>query len=233
MEAADYATLTAAGAEGLIVYQETYDREAYAEMHTAGPKKDYDWRLACPERAYEGGFRRIGIGALFGLAEWRKEAIALASHLDYLLRTCWRAQFTVSLPRLRPCAGSFAPRHPLPDREFIQLVCALRICFPQVGIVLSTREPAALRDAMLPLGITTMSAGSHTEPGGYTGQGREDLHLTVRGKAVQPVNPAVDSKATEQFEIADDRSPAEVAAVLRSRGFDAVWKDWDRAILAP
>jgi 2-iminoacetate synthase len=233
MEAAEYATLTAAGAEGLTVYQETYDREVYAEMHKAGPKKDYDWRLACPERAYEGGFRRIGIGALFGLADWRTEAGALATHLDYLLRRCWRAQFTVSLPRMRPCAGSFTPRHTLPDREFIQLVCALRLCFPQVGIVLSTRETADFRDTLLPLGITVMSAGSHTEPGGYTGQGRDDLHLTIRGKAMPPSSPAPDSMATEQFEIADDRSPSEVATLLRARGFDAVWKDWDRAILAP
>ena len=233
MEAAEYATLTAAGAEGLIVYQETYDREVYAELHTAGPKKDYDWRLACPERAYEGGFRRIGIGALFGLTDWRSEADALGAHLDHLLRRCWRAQFTVSLPRLRPCAGSFAPRHTLPDREFIQLVCALRLCFPQVGIVLSTRESPAFRDTLLPLGITMMSAGSHTEPGGYTGQGRDDLHLTVRGKAMPPAALPPGSKATEQFEIADDRSPSEVASLLRARGFDAVWKDWDRAILAP
>src|SRR6187431_1390737 len=141
METPDYAKLAGAGAEGLIVYQETYDREAYAAMHTAGPKKDFDWRLACPERAYEGGFRRIGIGALFGLQDWRREAVSLAAHLEHLLRTCWRAQFTVSLPRLRPCAGNFSPAHPLEDREFIQLLCALRICFPEVGIVLSTREP--------------------------------------------------------------------------------------------
>jgi len=232
METPDYAALVAAGAEGLVVYQETYDREIYAAMHTAGPKKDFAWRLACPERAYAGGFRRIGIGALFGLAEWRAEAGALAAHLDYLLRACWRAQFTVSLPRLRPCAGEFAPLHPLADRDFIQLICALRICFPQVGIVLSTREPAPLRDALLPLGITMMSAGSHTEPGGYTGQGRDDLHLTIRGKAVSPTSLAPGAGATGQFEIADHRSPAEIAALLKSRGFEAVWKDWDRAILA-
>jgi 2-iminoacetate synthase len=232
METPDYAALTAAGAEGLVVYQETYDRALYAEMHTAGPKKDYDWRLAAPERAYAGGFRRIGIGALFGLAEWRAEAGALAAHLEHLLRTCWRAQFTVSLPRLRPCAGEFAPRQPLGDRDFIQLICALRVCFPQVGIVLSTREPAALRDALLPLGITMMSAGSHTEPGGYTGQGRDDLHLTVRGKAVAPAALAPETGATGQFEISDDRSPAEIAALLQTHGFDPVWKDWDRAILA-
>ena len=232
METPDYAALVAAGAEGLVVYQETYDRETYAAMHTAGPKKDFDWRLACPERACAGGFRRIGIGALFGLAEWRAEAGALAAHLDHLLRTCWRAQFTVSLPRLRPCAGEFAPLHPLGDRDFIQLICALRICFPQVGIVLSTREPAPLRDALIPLGITMMSAGSHTEPGGYTGQGRDDLHLTVRGKAVPATDAPPGSGATGQFEIADHRSPAEIAALLGTRGFEAVWKDWDRAILA-
>jgi 2-iminoacetate synthase len=128
--------------------------------------------------------------------------------------------------------GSFAPRHSLGDRDLIQLLCALRVCFPQVGLVLSTREPAPLRDALLPLGVTMMSAGSHTEPGGYTGAGREDLHLTVRGKAVTPSDLASDAEAAGQFEIADARTPAEVAAVLRARGFEPVWKDWDAAILA-
>jgi 2-iminoacetate synthase len=232
METPDYARLAAAGAEGLVVYQETYDREVYAEMHTTGPKKDFDWRLACPERAYSGGFRRIGIGALFGLSEWRQEATALALHLEHLLRICWRAQLTVSLPRLRPCAGSFEPRHHLEDRDLVQLICALRVCFPQVGIVLSTREPAPLRDALLPLGITMMSAGSHTEPGGYTGAGREDLHLTVKGKAVSAGELRPEEGATGQFEIADVRSAAAIAELLRARGFDPVWKDWDAAILA-
>ena len=236
METADYIPLVNAGAEGLVVYQETYDRATYAEMHTSGPKRDFDWRLACPERGYDAGFRRIGIGALFGLREWKGEALALAAHLDHLLRRCWKAQFTVSLPRLRPCAGEFTPRHSLPDREFVQLTAALRICFPHVGIVLSTREPAALRDALLPLGITMMSAGSHTEPGGYTGEGRDDLHLTVRGRreelAPQPDGCAHDQNATGQFEIADTRSAAQIAALLHSRGFEAVWKDWDQAIAA-
>ena len=232
METPDYARLSAAGAEGLVVYQETYDRTAYAQLHTAGPKRDYDWRLACPERAYDGGFRRIGIGALFGLADWRAEAAALAAHLEWLLRRCWKAQFTVSLPRLRPCAGEFQPVHPLADRDFVQLVCAFRVTFPQVGIVLSTRETPALRDALLPLGITMMSAGSHTEPGGYTGEGRDDLHLTVRGRMVKADACSHDAGAAEQFQIADERSPAEVASMLRSRGFDPVWKDWDAAILA-
>jgi 2-iminoacetate synthase len=217
-----------AGAEGLVVYQETYDPEVYRELHKAGPKKDFAWRLACPERAYEAGFRRLGIGALFGLrADWRAEAYDLAAHLEHLLKKCWKAQFTLSLPRLRPCAGEFQPRVVLEDREFVQLLCALRICFPQVGLVLSTRESAALRDAILPLGITMMSAGSHTEPGGYTGAGQETLHLTVRNQQV----PAEGDAATRQFDIADERSPAEIAAVLRRSGFEPVWKDWDQAIL--
>ncbi|HEY5813041.1 MAG TPA: 2-iminoacetate synthase ThiH, partial [Terrimicrobiaceae bacterium] len=182
MEVGDYVPLVGAGAEGLVVYQETYHRPTYAEMHLSGPKKNFDWRLDCPERAYEAGFRRIGIGALYGLWHWREEALALAAHLEYLLRSCWKAQITVSLPRLCPAAGDFQPKYPLPDREFIQLLCALRITFPQIGIVLSTRESAALRDAIAPLGITMMSAGSHTEPGGYTGQGRDHLHQTIRGR---------------------------------------------------
>ncbi len=236
METPEYEPLVRAGAEGLVVYQETYNREVYAEMHTSGPKRDFDWRLACPERAHDAGFRRIGVGALFGLSEWRGEARALAAHLEYLLKRCWKAQFTISLPRLRPCAGQFEPRHTLPDREFVQLICALRLCFPHVGFVLSTRESAALRDALLPLGVTMMSAGSHTEPGGYTGEGRDDLHLTVKGRRVELDNEPTEGcshvqNATEQFEIADTRSPAQIAELLRSRGFEAVWKDWDQAIL--
>lgn len=227
METADYQPLVAAGAEGLVVYQETYHEPTYAVMHLTGPKKDFFWRLDCPERAYDAGFRRIGVGALFGLWDWREEAVALAAHLEYLLRTCWKAQLTVSLPRLRPAAGEFEPAHPLPDREFIQLLCALRITFPQIGLVMSTREPAALRDATAPLGVTMMSAGSHTEPGGYTGQGKENLHQTVRGRQIA----AVGEGAEGQFAISDDRSPETVAARLRALGLDPVWKDWDAAIL--
>lgn len=229
LEVADYGRLVQAGAEGLIVYQETYDREIYAGLHTAGPKKDYAWRLECAERAYDGGFRRLGIGALFGLAPWHQEALALGQHLEFLLKRCWKAQINVSLPRLRPAAGEFLPRHAMSDRELVQLVCALRVCFPQNGIVLSTREDPALRDALLPLGITMMSAGSHTEPGGYTGQGGQSLHQTVRGKQIAV---ETESCATEQFAIADHRSPAQVADLLRRRGFDPVWKDWDQAILS-
>ncbi len=233
METADYIPIVEAGAEGLVVYQETYDRGIYSELHTSGPKRDFTWRLDCAERGYDAGFRRIGIGALFGLAPWQEEAVCLAAHAEYLLKRCWQAQITVSLPRLRPAAGEFQPAFSMTDRELAQLICAFRITFPQVGIVLSTRERADLRDALVPLGVTMMSAGSHTEPGGYTGQGAQELHRTVRGKIVAPeFQDGEDRLATGQFEISDERSPAEIAAVLRRRGFEPVWKDWDAALLA-
>ncbi len=240
METADYRPLVAAGAEGLVVYQETYDREIYGRMHTLGPKRDFNWRLECPERAYAAGFRRLGIGALHGLADWRTEALATAAHAAYLSRHCWKAQVTVSLPRLRPCAGDFQPLTHLGDRELVQLIAAFRLFMPDVGLVLSTREPAALRDGLLPLGITHASAGSHTEPGGYTGAGKDSIHQTVRGRIVALAADAGErvlatgraTNATGQFEIADDRSPEEVAALIRRLGYEPVWKDWDAALTA-
>jgi 2-iminoacetate synthase len=231
METPEYVPLVQAGAEGLVVYQESYHQPTYARLHLSGPKKNFLWRIACPERAYAAGFRRIGIGALYGLWHWREEALASAAHLEYLLKRCWKAQFSVSFPRLRPAAGGYQPRHPLPDREFVQLICATRICFTHVGIVLSTRESPAMRDSLIPLGVTMMSAGSHTEPGGYTGQGKRALHHTVHGKQVALDDPAAATGATEQFEISDPRSPAEIAALLHTRGYEPVWKDWDQAIL--
>jgi 2-iminoacetate synthase len=238
METADYQPLVAAGADGLVVYQETYDRAVYAEMHTTGPKRNFDWRLETPERAYAAGFRRLGIGALYGLSDWRWEALSVAAHADYLLRNCWKAYVTISLPRLRPCAGEFQPLTHMTDRELAQLICAFRLMFPDVGLVLSTREPARLRDGLLPLGITLMSAGSHTEPGGYTGAGKEKIHHTERGRIVElgasewaPTNGHA-TNATGQFEIADDRSAQDVAALIRQLGYEPVWKDWDAALTA-
>jgi 2-iminoacetate synthase len=231
METEEYGPIVEAGAEGLVVYQETYHRSIYDEMHVAGPKKDFNWRLQAPERGYAAGFRRIGVGALLGLAPWRADAVALVAHVEYLLKRCWKSSLTVSVPRLRPAAGGFDPPFPMSDRELVQLVCALRITFPQVGIVLSTREPAVLRDFLATIGVTMMSAGSHTEPGGYTHRAREKLHLTVRGRIVPPEDPAaLSTDATSQFEISDSRSPAEFAAVLRQHGLEPVWKDWDRAL---
>lgn len=231
METPEYAGMVEAGCEGLVVYQETYDRLVYEQMHTAGPKKDFDWRLACPERGYAGGFRRIGIGALFGLSDWRLEALRLAAHLEHLYKHCWKASFTVAFPRLRPAAGGFKPMTDFHDASLVQTLCAFRLCFSEVGVVLSTREPAPLRDALAPLGVTTMSAGSHTEPGGYTGAGGDDLHQTVKGRRVEVDAEPGRQKAEGQFGIADERSPAEVAAMLKRQGLDPVWKDWDPAIL--
>ncbi|MBM3888603.1 MAG: 2-iminoacetate synthase ThiH [Verrucomicrobia bacterium] len=257
LETEDYRQLVMAGCEGLVLYQETYNRDLYRELHTAGPKKDFDWRLETVERGYAAGMRRLGIGALLGLWRWREDAIALAAHAEYLLKNCWRSQLTISLPRLRPAAGEFEPPHPISDRDLVQMVCALRLIFPRVGLVLSTRESARLRDGLFPLGITLISAGSHTEPGGYTGAGSEKLHVTERGRTVEvPVissegehgmssvaavydrrNPTPQSsdgghrpplqRATEQFTIADERSAAEVAEKLHALGYEAVWKDWD------
>lgn len=227
----EYIPVVGAGAEGLVVYQETYHRGVYAELHTAGPKRDFDYRLDSPERAYAAGFRRLGIGALLGLWRWQDEAVALAAHVEYLLQYCWQAQITVSLPRLRPAAGDFRPLFSITDRELAQLICAMRSTFPQVGIVLSTRERPALRDALVPLGVTMMSAGSHTEPGGYTRRGTGHLHHTVRGRIVPPeFQDGEDEIATGQFEISDDRSPEKIAALLRSRGLEPVWKDWEQTL---
>jgi 2-iminoacetate synthase len=207
-DTATYRRLVDAGCDGLTVFQETYNVETYGAVHLKGKKRNYAWRLSAPDRGAAAGMRRLTVGALLGLhSDWREDAIALAAHARALMKRWWRCEVTVALPRLRPAAGGFAPENPVGNREFVQLLCALRIVFPDIGINLSTREPPALRDALLRLGVTTMSAGSHTEPGGY----------------------ASDSDAEPQFEIADSRSPAEVAAVLRAAGYEAVWKDWARS----
>ncbi len=238
METEEYRPLVAVGADGLVVYQETYDRKVYAEMHTAGPKRNFDWRLETPERAYAAGFRRLGISPLYGLADWRWEALSAAAHADYLLRNCWKAALTISTVRIRPCAGEFEPLTHLGDRELAQLICAIRLMFPDVGIVLSTRETPKLRDGLIPLGVTLMSAGSHTEPGGYTGAGREKIHHTERGRIKELASGASEwapqqnraTNATGQFNIADERSAGEVADLIRRLGYEPVWKDWDAAL---
>ena len=222
LETADYLPLVAAGAEGLVVYQETYHEPTYRELHTAGPKKHYAWRLDTAERGHAAGFRRLGIGALFGLYDWRFEAIALAAHARHLLKNCWNSYLTVALPRLRPAAGGFnvAPENVLEDRELVQLLCALRLLLPTAGLVLSTREPAKLRDGLCALGVTHMSAGSSTEPGGYS-------HFDESQWTPTRAQPG------EQFHIADERPPHIVAEMLRRQGLDPVWKDHDRALSGP
>jgi 2-iminoacetate synthase len=220
LDAAAYRPLVEAGCEGLVVYQETYHRPTYAAMHTAGPKKDYDWRLDTPERAYAAGFRRLGIGALLGLHDWRREILALGAHALHLHRHCWRAQLSISLPRLRPAAGGFSPdpAHCPNDRQLVQILTALRLLLPHAGIVLSTREHPALRNGLVRLGVTHMSAGASTEPGGYS-------HFDET--SWQPTR----EQPGEQFHIADERPPAVIAAMIRAQGYEPVWKDFDQALV--
>ena len=199
-----YRRLVHAGCEGLVVYQETYDRDTYSAVHLKGKKRNYDWRMAALDRGAEAGMRRLGLGALLGLhPDWRLEALATAAHARALMRRWWRCEVSASLPRLRPSAGGFEPARPVSDRELVQLLCALRLFLPDLGLSMSTREAPALRDALLRLGVTQMSAGSHTEPGGY----------------------AEASDAEPQFEVSDTRSPDEVAAMLKAAGYDPVWID--------
>lgn len=204
-----YARLIAAGVDGLTLYQETYERGLYAQMHPSGRKRDYLWRLLAPERAAAAGIRRVGVGSLLGLGDFRVEGFFTALHAQYLARHYWRTHLSVSFPRMRPADGGFQPLAPVSDRDFVQLLCTLRLLIPDAGLVLSTRESATLRNHLLPLGITQMSAGSCTAPGGY----------------------ATEDDSGQQFVIDDDRSVEEVAAMIRSQGYEPVWKDWDVAFV--
>lgn len=209
METDGYKQMVAAGVDGLTIYQETYDPELYRELHPYGPKSDYSYRLQAPERAGEAGLRRIGVGSLLGLGDCLTDVFYSGLHALYLARRFWRTQVTISFPRMRPAEGGFQPNSIVSDRQLTQFICALRLLIPDAGLVLSTRESAELRDNLLPLGITQMSAGSCTSPGGY---GDDDTD-------------------GEQFAISDHRTPAEMAEILRARGYDPVWKDWDSAFL--
>lgn len=205
----EYSLLVDAGCDGVVAYQETYDPARYAEVHLAGPKRRFAFRLDGPERAAVAGVRRLGIGALLGLGDdWRFEILATVSHARHLQRAAWRSELTVSVPRIRPSASGFQPRTLVTDRDLAQIVCALRLLLPDAGIVMSSREQAGFRDRLVPLGVTHTSAGSHTEPGGYTEPGEAD----------------------EQFSVNDTRSVAEVTAALRALGYDIVWKDWDASM---
>ncbi|MFC1523703.1 2-iminoacetate synthase ThiH [Thermodesulfobacteriota bacterium] len=202
----EYRQLFGAGITSVALYQETYDRQTYDEVHLAGPKKDFDHRLAMPARVAEAGMREAGIGVLLGLTDWQPEGLALGLHLQWLRRKYWRTAFTVSFPRMRPAEGGFTPRIPVSEKNLSQLLFALRIFDPDVGLILSTREEARFRDGMIGLGPTRYSAGSCTAPGGYA--------------EPQPVSG-------EQFSVGDHRSLDQVCAAIRTKGFDPVRKDWD------
>jgi 2-iminoacetate synthase len=214
----EYAKVARAGADSMTMFQETYDQALYARLHPAGPKRDFAFRLDAPQRAAQAGMRGITLGALLGLGDWRFDALLLGLHGAFLQRRFPHLELAFSLPRLRPRAeegepaaasrketSSFTPL-PVNDREFVQIMTALRCFLPQAGITLSTRERAFLRDKLLPLGVTKLSAGVSTAVGGYAGAGKE-------GEAVQ-------------FVIDDRRGVPEMTAALEKLGYQPVFADW-------
>ncbi|EIV1640506.1 TPA: 2-iminoacetate synthase ThiH [Vibrio parahaemolyticus] len=208
----EYAELKTLGLDAVMVYQETYHPKTYAQHHLRGNKMDFRYRLETPDRLAKAGIDKIGIGALIGLEEWRTDCFFAAAHLDYLERTYWQSRYSISFPRLRPCAGNvpasgLQPKSVMTDKQLVQLICAYRLFNPEVELSLSTRESPQFRDNLLPLGITSMSAASKTQPGGYA---TEEVEL-------------------EQFEISDERSAASVEDMIRAKGFDPVWRDWHSA----
>jgi 2-iminoacetate synthase len=204
-----YSRLTAAGMHGVYCYQETYNRERYRVYHPKGMKSKFDWRLEGFDRMGRAGVHRIGLGVLIGLEDWRTDAAMMALHLRYLQKTYWQTGYAISFPRMRPHEGAaFRPNVVMSDGELAQLIFAFRIFDHDVELTLSTREESRFRDRMIPLGITALSAGSKTDPGGY----------------------AVYKKELEQFAINDNRHPAEVSAAIRSQGYEPVWKNWDASL---
>lgn len=202
----EYERLTHSGLNGVVCFQETYNRENYRLYHPSGMKSNFEWRLNGFDRMGMAGVHKIGMGVLIGLEDWRTDVTMMARHLRYLRRTYWRTKYSVNFPRMRPSESGFQPNVVMSDRELAQLTFAYRIFDPDVDISYSTREEHKFRNNMATLGVTTMSAGSKTEPGGY---------------ATYP-------DALEQFAVSDRTSPAEVADDLRALGREPVWKDWDR-----
>jgi len=208
LDTQDYARLNELGVESILVYQETYHRDKYAKYHLKGKKSDFDYRLATPDRVGQAGITKVGIGCLLGLEDWRTDAYYVAAQLQYLEQKYWQMRYSLSFPRLRPCEGGSEVNSPMTERELVQLICAYRLYNHQVELSLSTRESAVFRDNMLKLGVTTMSAGSKTQPGGY----------------------ANDEKSLEQFSIDDNRTVAQVASMIKDKGYQVVWKDWQMGL---
>ncbi|MGK7392422.1 MAG: 2-iminoacetate synthase ThiH [Candidatus Cyclobacteriaceae bacterium M2_1C_046] len=202
----DYEELIPSGLNTVLVYQETYHQEDYKKHHPKGKKSNFYYRLDTADRLGKAGVYKIGLGVLIGLEDWRTDSFFTALHLRYLEKTYWKTKYSLSFPRLRPFSGGLTPKVEMNDRELVQLICAYRLFDEDVELSLSTRETEKFRDHVIQLGITSMSAGSKTNPGGYS----------------------VEPQSLEQFEISDDRSPAEIAEVVRKQGYEPVWKDWDR-----
>lgn len=206
LKSEEYAQLVEHGLNGVICFQETYNRERYNVYHPRGMKSNFEWRVNAPDRMGQAGVHSIGMGALIGLEEWRTDVTMLAYHLRYLQKHYWKTKYSVNFPRMRPAENEgFQPNVVMTDKELAQLTFAMRIFDHDVDISYSTREPAAFRDNMARLGVTTMSAESKTEPGGYFSY----------------------PQALEQFHVSDERTAVEVEAALRGLGLEPVWKDWD------
>ena len=206
----EYEQLHNAGVYSVLVYQETYHRDVYKQYHTKGKKSNFDFRLETPDRVGTAGIHKIGLGVLLGLEDWRTDSFFNALHLDYLQKTYWQTKYTVSFPRLRPAKGVITPNFIMDDKDLAQLICAYRLWNEDLEISLSTREDEKFRNNIIPLGITSMSAGSKTNPGGYV----------------------VDPQSLEQFEISDERSAKEIAQIITNSGYEPVWKDWDRNFIS-
>ncbi|MDO8303959.1 MAG: hypothetical protein Q7T18_12025, partial [Sedimentisphaerales bacterium] len=207
MDKAEYEELFAAGVDGVTVYQETYLRERYKEVHIDGKKSDYDYRYATAERAAQAGIRQISIGILLGLSDDPAQDLHLLyEHLSFMEKNYPGVEYSVSFPRIRTIKGRQFALSLVDDVAFIKIICLTRLTFPRVGINLSTRESPSLRDRAIHLGITKMSAGSNTSVGGY------ELLET--------------SDQEPQFDISDHRSVAETIAMLKSQNFDPVLTDW-------
>jgi len=202
----EYAHLISQGVDGMTMFQESYNQKVYAHFHPTGPKRDYNNRIDAFERAAQAGMTFLGLGTLLGLNDWREEGFYMGLHAAYLQKKYWRSSLAFSFPRIRPAAGSMPPPHPVSDANLVQLMTALRLQLPDATQTLSTRESPGFRERLLRIAVNKMSAGAKTTPGGY--------------------QQATDAEA--QFEVADPRSLEEVAAVVKSLGFDPVMKDWDR-----
>lgn len=208
----EYKQLASAGTEGVTLYMETYNKEIYDKVHLSGKKKDYTYRLDALERAGRAGIRRLTCGALLGLSNWRLDMVWLALHAKYLEKTCWQSIISLSFPRLKHTPSRFKVPHLVSLEELVQIITAMRLFLPHAPFNLSTRESAEVRDQLIPLGITSMSAGSSTRPGGYkVFQNTSDTQRPV----------------LEQFEIDDQRTVEEVVSAIKNKGYDPVWVDFD------
>jgi 2-iminoacetate synthase len=205
----DYEELRPYGLNTVLVYQETYHQEDYKKHHPKGKKSNFQYRLETPDRLGQSGIHKMGLGVLIGLEDWRTDSFYTALHLNYLEKTYWQSKYSISFPRLRPFSGGLEPKVVMSDRELVQLICAYRLFNEEVELSISTRESEVFRNNIVKLGITSMSAASKTNPGGYT----------------------VEPQSLEQFEISDERSASEIAEMISQQGYEAVWKDWDNILV--